>query len=245
MAKVSRRGRVRPAAPRPIKAVTATNSSNGNSAVSVVEAVVDAIRNDIKAGRLVPGQRLIEAEIRQEIPVGRASIREAMGRLEAEGLVEIEHQKGARVRRLTASDVEHLDAVREVLEGVAARLAAKNVKKRTYRKRLLALEREYAAENDGMPTTYLRYNEKFHRLIFEMSENPRLIRLVEQLQHSAFLILVQVIINRRIAERAYAEHKPILAAILKGDGPRAERAMRTHIRGTGRNVIDRIPTFRK
>src|ERR1700722_19013688 len=71
--------------------------------MSVVEEIVEAIRSDIKAGRLAPGQRLIESEIRGALRASRPSIRDAMRRLEAEGLVEIEHMKGARVRRLTAS----------------------------------------------------------------------------------------------------------------------------------------------
>jgi DNA-binding GntR family transcriptional regulator len=213
--------------------------------VSVVETVVEAIRNEIKTGRLAPGQRLIESEIRAAIGASRASIREAMGRLEAEGLVEIEHQKGARVRRLTAAEAANIYDVREALEGVAARLAAQNVDKADYKSRLRALERKYSAESDGMPGTYLRYNESFHHLIVEMSENWRLIRMVEQLQHPAFLMLIQVISNRQAVVRASREHLPIVKAILDGDGARAERAMRVHIRRTGRDIIARIVEFLK
>src|ERR1700757_2731392 len=93
------------------------------SSVSVVEKIVDAIRSDIKAGRVAPGQRLIESEIRVALGASRPSIRDAMRRLEAEGLVEVEHHKGARVRPLTPADTEHIYQIREALEGVAARLA--------------------------------------------------------------------------------------------------------------------------
>lgn len=208
--------------------------------VSLVETVVDNIRGLIGSRQLVPGQRLIESDIRTLIGASRATIREAMGRLETEGLVVIEHQKGARVRRMTAVDAQHLYEVREVLEGAAARLAAKNVNKKDYRRRLRALEEDYRSSNDDLPSTYFSYNEKFHRLIVEMSENPRLIRLVAQLQHSAFLMLIQVISDRKAVQRAYVEHKPIVAAIFKGDEASAERAMRAHVRRTGGDVVPRI-----
>jgi DNA-binding GntR family transcriptional regulator len=213
------------------------------SSMSVVEEIVEAIRSDIKAGRVAPGQRLIESEIRVALGASRPSIREAMRRLEAEGLVEMEHQKGARVRRLTSSDTGHIYQVREALEGVAARLAAENIGKHNYRKRLQSLEREFKKNDDGLPSTYHHYNEQFHHLIVEMSENPRLIRMVHQLHHSAFLMLIQVVASREAEAQAREEHKSIVAAILKGDGPAAERAMRTHIRRIGRVLVTRIVSF--
>ena len=213
------------------------------SSMSVVEKVVEAIRSDIKAGRVAPGQRLIESEIRVALGASRPSIRDAMGRLEAEGFVEIEHQKGARVRRLTSSDTEHIYQIREALEGVAARLAAENIGKHNYRKRLQSLEREFEKNDDGLPSTYHRYNEQFHHLIVEMSENQRLIRMVQQLHHSAFLTLIQVVSSREAEAQAREEHKPIVTAILEGDGPAAERAMRAHIRRTGRVLVARIESY--
>jgi DNA-binding GntR family transcriptional regulator len=214
----------------------ADGSLQADSRVSVVETVVDAIRNEIKSGRLAPGQRLIEVDIRSALGASRPSIREAMGRLEAEGLVEIEHQRGARVRRLTPVEIENIYQVREALEGVAARLASQNIGKSNYKNRLRALEQEFDAKKDGTPSTYLQYNEQFHRLIVEMSGNSRLIRMVEQLQHAAFLVLIQVVSTRQAADQARADHRPIVTAILKGDGAKAERAMRAHIRRTGRDV---------
>ncbi len=168
-----------------------------------------------------------------------------MGRLEAEGLVEITHQKGARVRRVTVEDAENINDIREAVEGVAARLAAENIGKGDYKNRLRALERDFIENNDSLPMTYLRYNENFHNLIVEMSENWRLRRVVEQLQHATFLMLSQVVSNRDVMARTHGEHKLIVAAVLKGDGAKAERAMRSHIRRTGRDVVSIIEKFLK
>jgi DNA-binding GntR family transcriptional regulator len=242
--KNSRSGGARRKAAEPRQLQSQGEEQNAElSSVSVVEKIVDAIRSDIKAGRVAPGQRLIESEIRVALGASRPSIRDAMRRLEAEGLVEVEHHKGARVRRLTPTDTEHIYQIREALEGVAARLAAENIGKRNYRKRLQSLEREFEKNDDGLPSTYHHYNEQFHHLIVEMSENERLIRMTQQLHHSAFLTLIQVVTSRETEARAREEHKPIVTAILKGDGPAAERAMRSHVRHTGRVLVTRIVNF--
>jgi len=215
------------------------------STPSVVETVAEAIREEIKTGRLAPGQRLIESDLCAAVGASRTSIREAVGRLEAEGLIEVEHQKGARVRRLTSQDALNIYQIREALEGTAARLAAQNIGKGDYKARLKALEKKFRAENDSSPGVYLRYNEQFHRLIVEMSENNRLIRMVEQLQHAAFLMLIQAVSTPQAAMRAHEEHELILSAILDGDGTRAERAMRAHIRRTGDDVLARLIESRR
>lgn len=218
-------------------------SAGPKGSASVVEAVAEAIREDIKLGRLAPGQRLIESDLCESIGASRTSIREAVGRLEAEGLIEVEHQKGARVRRLTSQDARDIYQVREALEGTAARLAALNIDNGDYRARFKALEKKFLAENDTSPTVYLAYNEKFHRLIVEMSENARLIRMVEQLQHAAFLMLIQTISSPQASERAHEDHQVIVAAILDGDSPKAERAMRAHVRRTGDDVLVRLQEY--
>jgi DNA-binding GntR family transcriptional regulator len=70
-----------------------------------------------------------------------------------------------------------------------------------------------------------------------MSGNPELIRLVENLQLPSFILLVHVLVDAASIKRARAEHRPIVAAILKRDGGKAERAMRTHMRNTRRFVL--------
>ena len=86
--------------------------------------MIEAITDGVKDGRYAPGQRLVEADLTAELGVSRGPLREALGRLAAEGVLELEPYRGAVVRRLTREDVEDLFSVREVLEGEAARLAA-------------------------------------------------------------------------------------------------------------------------
>src|SRR5262249_54435814 len=153
-------------------------------------------------------------------------------RLAAESVVELQHHKGARVRRLSAQEIVAVYQVREALEGYACRLAASHIDEADHRTRLRALEAEFDDSFNGSPSSYLRYNERFHRLIVGMSGNPHLIRLVEQLQLRAFILLVHVIVDPVSARRARAEHRPVVKALMAKDADKAERAMRAHIHNT-------------
>jgi DNA-binding GntR family transcriptional regulator len=202
---------------------------------SVVERVIAYIRSGIRDGRLALGQRLIESELQAALHVSRGPIREAVRRLAAENVLRIELHKGARVRRLTAAEIKSIYEVREVLEGLACRLAAKN--RNPSDTRLTTLERTFDQAFDGTANSYLHYNEQFHRLIVQMAGNPELARLVENLQIPSFILLVHVLVEAPSIKRARAEHRLIVDAILKKDGAKAERAMRAHIRSTGRFVL--------
>jgi DNA-binding GntR family transcriptional regulator len=202
---------------------------------SAVERVIAYIRHGIRDGHLAPGQRLIESDLQAALRVSRGPIREAVRRLAAENILRVELHKGARVRQLTQEEIRAIYDVREVLEGLACRLAAQNPEFPDAR--LKALEKEYDRNSDGTARSYLAYNESFHRLIVQSSRNPELIRLVENLQIPSFLLLVHVVTDAASITRARAEHRPIVKAILRRDGPAAERAMRAHIRNTKKFVM--------
>jgi DNA-binding GntR family transcriptional regulator len=205
---------------------------------SAVERVIGFIRNGIRDGRFAPGQRLIENELQTSLHVSRGSIREAIRRLAAEHIVQVELHKGARVRQLSADEIKNIYQVREVLEGLACRLAAENVKPADARlTALAALEKEFDRDFDGTAQGYLRYNERFHRLILQMADNAELSRLIGNLEIPSFILLVHVLVSAESIKRARAEHRPIVQAIAKRDGAKAERAMRSHIRRTRESVL--------
>jgi DNA-binding GntR family transcriptional regulator len=202
---------------------------------SAVERVISHIIGGIRDGRFAPGQRLIEGDLQASLGVSRGPIREAVRRLAAENILRVEMHKGARVRQLTPEEIRSLYDVREVLEGLACRLAAQNPD--FPQAALQALEKDYDRKGDGSTRSYLAYNEQFHRLIVQSSRNTELIRLVENLQIPSLLLLVHILVDPPSITRARAEHKPIARAILKRDGPAAERAMRAHIRSTKKFIM--------
>src|SRR5262245_60220482 len=124
-------------------------------AESRVETIIRHIKLNIRNGGYAAGQRLIEADVQRLTGASRGPVREAMRRLGAEGLVEIHHQKGARVRRLTRTEVENLYDVRAVIEGLAAQRAATHYKDPQFRNGLRALEKSFAKDFDGSPQSYM------------------------------------------------------------------------------------------
>ena len=215
-------------------AVTGTGSPVSLE-TSAVARVISFIRNGIRDGRLVPGQRLVETELQAALHVSRGPIREAVRRLSADNILQVELHKGARVRQLSPDEIDAIYEVREALEGLACRLAARNP--RFPSAKLKMLEKEFDRNFDGTAQSYLAYNERFHQMILQVCRNPELIGLVENLQLSSFILLVHALVEAASIKRARAEHRPIVNAILRKDGPAAERAMRRHIRNTRRFVV--------
>lgn len=205
-------------------------ADGGKPRMTAVEQVVREIREAVRVGRLVPGQRLVEADLTQELGVSRGPLREALSRLAAEGLVEIEPYKGATVRRMTREDVIDLFRVREALEGQAARLAAEKIDDGENRKRMT--EARHEIEIAGAledPWQYMEENISFHDLIIELSGNQLLASLSEQLQTNAFRLRHHAWVRGASRDASVGGHKAVADAILAGEPDEAESAMRAHV----------------
>jgi DNA-binding GntR family transcriptional regulator len=202
--------------------------------ITVVESTVRALKQGIMQARYAPGQRLVEAELMQEYSVSRAPVREALRRLAADGLVDIEPYRGAVVRRLTREGLVNGFQLREVLEGFAARQAAERVaglgKDAAKIKRALrALLRE-ATDN---PDQYMEQNIRFHAFIAELSGNDLVGRALSQVQMPALRAYFPRVLDDEAIQDSKIEHRNIAEAILDGDANRAEQTMREHVRRTG------------
>jgi DNA-binding GntR family transcriptional regulator len=200
---------------------------------SVVDRLTDAIRLAVVEGRYVPGQRLVESDLTEEFSVSRGPLREALKRLEAEGLVDIVPHRGAAVRKPSPAELEELFQVREVLEGLAARLAAENAGAPEVRRRL---EREVEAQRGGKEgfdtLDYIEDNERFHRTIVEVAGSPMLDRMIQQLRMPVYRAAFFRLFKASNRGRSVGQHLAILEAILAGDADRAEREMRGHVGDT-------------
>jgi DNA-binding transcriptional regulator YhcF (GntR family) len=119
---------------------------------SSIEDVLHHVREGMRQGRLVPGQRLAEPDLMQRLSVSRGTVREALVHLRAEGLVELERYRGARIRILSRRKVIELNQIRGVAEGLAARLVAEGLDK-AGKQRLTAIHEPY----DRVSGDYLGY----------------------------------------------------------------------------------------
>jgi DNA-binding GntR family transcriptional regulator len=213
--------------------------SKNPARATAVETVIESIIDGVREGRYAPGQRLVEADLTAELGVSRGPLREALGRLAAEGVLEIEPYRGAMVRKLTRDDIVDLFQIRELLEGEAARLAAIGIDDDDRRARLTAAITVVDGFRSGTDTFgYMDENSRFHELIVELSGNKLLARLIAQLQVHAFRLLFRrMVVEDDAMQRSIAEHDDVAAAILAGDARAAEKAMRQHVRRSGELVL--------
>jgi DNA-binding GntR family transcriptional regulator len=198
--------------------------------VPLRQSVYEALVELVIAGRLTPGQHLVETELARQLGVSRQPVREALHRLEAEGWVDLRPNQGAFVHVPTDQEVDQLLDVRELLEVETARLAAEAVTAdQVTRLRAICRDGE-AAVAAGNTERFVTVNNLFHATLAEIAGN-------------AVLAELSAVVGRR-ARRYYrrvaplrehdscAEHQDMVEAIEAGDGERAAKVARGHVERT-------------
>ncbi len=208
-----------------------------------VDRLIAGIRAQIRDGTLRPGQRLAEPELTDLFHVSRSSVREALGRLAAEGLIEVQPFRGARVRRMSREDVLELNEIRAVLEGYAAAAAARRIGSEDAAA-LEALEAAIDARGPDLAAGYGDYNSAFHALIVQAGGRVHLPQFIDQTRLAVFRAQFDrmLLTPERIAT-SRAEHRLIVQAVILGDEAAADAAMRRHISRTMTVILSAPPEY--
>lgn len=196
---------------------------------SVVDQAYAAIRDRITEGELRRGARIHQEDLAEELGVSRTPVREALRRLAAEGLVEMQTNRGARVADVSREDMRAAYEARLVIEPGAARLAARTPNAAAMAAMRDALDRQRRA----IPDTARSFdaNRRFHLALVTGSGNGFLVQFAARL----WVARIGEVIYERQTESPERmgldadEHEQILAAIVAGDGRRAERLTRRHV----------------
>jgi DNA-binding GntR family transcriptional regulator len=194
------------------------------------EQVYEYLREQILFGGLAPGQRLIEERLCEETGVSRSPIREAIRRLEKDGLVVVQAQGGVTVYQPTLDDFTSLFECRLHLEPAAARFAAE---RRTEEEladlqELLARMADIARESDARRTHELHF--AFHQRVAEASKNPYMAKIMNDLKVLISFYRNAILqVHPQRPETVIAEHAAILDAIRRRDGDAAAASMAEHI----------------
>jgi DNA-binding GntR family transcriptional regulator len=196
---------------------------------SFADQVEQALRHQILSGLRAPGDRLNEVEIASELGVSRGPVREAMQRLGRDGLVQIEPHKGASVRSLEPAEITRLYEVRIPLECTAARLAAARRTDDDVQRMQVLLDSSSAEVNRGDDGPHYPTHLDLHELVSVISGNDRLHRLVVQINQELSLVRAVSGFRPERAPRALVEHRDVVAAVVEGDGDRADEQMRLHL----------------
>jgi DNA-binding GntR family transcriptional regulator len=201
------------------------------------EVVYRGIRAAIERGDLKPGQRVME----QDIPVwlgldvSRTPVREALRRLEAEGMLEIEPRVGLTVASMSQQAVMELYVMRELLEVTAAGLCAENATALEIVELTELARMEPRLQGDG--DALVRHNRLIHDAIHRGAHNRYLTKSLNAVNDSMWLLGPSQMRLPQRARAAMKEHAAIVGAISKRDRPAAEQAARAHIQAAQRSRL--------
>jgi DNA-binding GntR family transcriptional regulator len=191
------------------------------------EFVYQMLRQYIQSGELKPGDRVMEGEIAEKLQVSRTPVRDALRRLESDGMVVIEPRVGLQVASLSRASILELYLMRELLEGTAAKLCALHATDLELMELEDLVRREKALQGDHEALS--KHNRRFHEAIYHGAHNKFLQKSLSAVNDSMWLLGRSLMFNPKRAARAQIEHKELLQAILNRDSEAAETVARRHI----------------
>jgi len=189
----------------------------------------DAVRRSIHEGELKPGTRLREAELAEILGFSRTPIREALSRLENEGLITNDGAKGLIVTQLDYQMVDELYAMRKILEGTAAKLAAEKATDTE----ISILERIIEQDDNFVedPVKLATNNKIFHEMLYQCAHNRYLLKMANSLQETMSLLGRTTLADISRAKESNREHMALIVAIKNRDARLAEKIAQDHLQG--------------
>jgi DNA-binding GntR family transcriptional regulator len=196
---------------------------------SLGEHVFESLKHSIVRGKISSGEWLVESHVAETLGISRTPVREAIHKLEREGLIERQARGGFTVLGLKRDDIEETFGIRSVLEGYAARLT-------TVRHEAQELEKledkidEFQNALDRKKMNLLpAINTQFHDLLYSLSKSPKLINMINGLRDQIYRYRQMILKEKKFASTSNLDHKKMLKYIRKRDAEGAERLVRDHI----------------
>jgi len=207
----------------------------GQQHQSLNDTVANALRKAIFRGDFKPGERLTEPGLAKLFGVSRNPIREALRKLQSEGIVEIPPRKSARVALLSRQEVEEIIELRAELEGLSARFATRRLTDETRKsfQKLLDEGNEAAKNNDIDKIREL--NSEFHGLLASSGKNRYLADFMRMLRERTLWLFNQVMQDRGID--SWYEHAAVLEAVMSSDEKLAGLLAARHVRKVGTDIL--------
>ncbi|MBU2628531.1 MAG: GntR family transcriptional regulator [Proteobacteria bacterium] len=196
---------------------------------SLGQDVFEYLKNAIIDQTIEPGSRLVESKIADMLGISRTPLREALHKLEREDWIEKNPSGGFQVVTLTKNDIEETFGIRSVLEAYAARLAAENYQEKDLvplEKKMLEFQKCLGNKSHDK---LQKINTEFHDLLYGLSRNPKLIKMINQLRAQISRFRQIILKQADYAAESNEDHIKMLDAIKNRDGDAVEKLVRDHI----------------
>ena len=204
------------------------------------DVVFENLREAILEGKLEPGQRLMEVQLAEQLGVSRTPVREAIRKLELEGLVVMLPRKGAYVADVSLKDIIDVLEIRSTLEGLAAYLAADRITEEgVERLKAIAEDFKQSIERKDDIETLLKKDVEFHECIFNATNNTKLSQIINTLWEQVHRFRTTYISDFDTSTHLVEEHNNILDAIISGDNELAKKYAINHIEKAEQFMIEK------
>ena len=213
---------------------------NMNEYLPLRDVVFNTLRQAIITGEFAPGERLMEIALANRLGVSRTPVREAIRKLELEGLVVMIPRKGAEVAKITEKDLRDLLEVRSSLEELAAELATERMNEEIKEKLEKALDDFKKAIDSEDNAAIADSDVEFHDIIFEATGNARLIQIISNLREQMYRYRLEYVKDTEYHTVLLNEHRELVKAMLEGKKDEARKIMKKHIDNQEMTVIRNI-----
>ncbi len=209
---------------------------------SLNQLVYERLHDEILAGKLTPGTRLKQEELTERLGVSRTPVREALRRLESEGLIQFVRRNLAIVSSIPRKEIEEIFDLRALLEGYAAEKASERLDEKTSNRLHQLIAEMDACHSKRQTEKLLRNNDEFHRLICSLSDNGTLLHVLEQIWRDIRRLRFDYLVTSEGHERSTREHRQLVAALESGDKEQIRTIVRQHAQGTLHGILETLNT---
>ena len=211
-----------------------------NEYLPLRDVVFNTLRRAILRGELKPGERVMEIQLANKLGLSRTPIREAIRKLELEGLVLMIPRKGAEVAEITEKNLRDVLEVRCALEELAVQLACDTIERNRIRELHAAAAHFRDILDSDDITQIAAADEAFHDVIFKATGNERLIQLLNNLREQMYRYRIEYLKKKECYPQLLKEHATIMKAIEEHDKEKATRITGQHIKNQVDTVVDTI-----
>jgi DNA-binding GntR family transcriptional regulator len=208
-----------------------------DSTLTCQQQAYEFVKAQIMNLDLKAGQYLTDSQVAETLNISRTPVREALRRLEQEGLLINEARRGWKVYALSLDDIREIFQIKELMEGMMVRKAA-GCKDEELRAGLRdAMERLNLAAAGSSYEAWRQADGELHRVIYAMCHNQRACDIVQSLNDQWFRLRAGFVTLEGRMERSNREHEAVVESILAGDGDEAERLMRRHLNNVREELV--------